>query len=124
MLARSGRRGGGLFDRAVSDYCRMLVEAKSRVCGRHAQSALRKARGGSAHDLGGSELRSSLLLRPARFTARRRDGRERQRRELGHGRGLEKSRLKRAHGPCQIASSLSPSSSVCKLEEAAKVKKK
>ena len=50
MLARSGRRGGGLFDRAVSDNCRMLVEAKSRVCGRHAQSLLRKARGGSAHD--------------------------------------------------------------------------
>ena len=44
MLARSGRRGGGLFDRAVSDNCRMLVEAKSRVCGRHAQSLLRKAR--------------------------------------------------------------------------------
>ena len=50
MLARSGRRGGGLFDRAVSDNCRMLVEAKSRVCGRHTQSLLRKARGGSAHD--------------------------------------------------------------------------
>ena len=105
MLARSGRRGGGLFDRAVCDYCRMLVEAKRG--GSHAQSALRKARGGSAHDLGGSELRSSLLLRPARFTARRRDGRERQRREPGHGRGLEKSRLKRAHAPCQIASSFS-----------------
>ena len=56
--------------------------------------------------LAGSELRSSLLLRPARFTARRRDGRERQRREPGHGRGLEKSRLKRAHAPCQIASSV------------------